>query len=256
MNTDQEAEKLNPNKQPLRLNEQLWFIAFLAEKGFKAFSSEIFTRERAKIEVKGAKLRADPGTGDKTWNADLQGAKHSTIKMIVEQILNMRPFFTDAQIAKERASKESLERALTGICTTIMEGSDTHSVVQLRRFLWSLYNGHHLVNLWRMTCVLDSTRASWVSEVFAGAFVGVLKEDDIKRALVVAGEMRRWDEVRLSGETQRRIEDLIQQIETMVRTIPPSRAHVELNTARERLWAVQQALHRATETPTEEGSDR
>src|SRR5207249_1397327 len=134
----------------------------------------------AKIQITEWKLRADPGTGDKTWNADFQGASEDTTRMVVEQILKMRPFFTEGELAKERGEKDSLERALTGIATTIKECPDTHSGVQLRRFLWSLFNGMHVVNLWRMTCVLDSTRGAWVSEVFAGAFVGVLQEDAIK----------------------------------------------------------------------------
>ncbi len=49
--------------------------------------------------------------------------------------------------------KQRIERALNGIAATIKEGPDTGSGVQLRRFLWSLYNQQHLINLWRMTAL-------------------------------------------------------------------------------------------------------
>jgi hypothetical protein len=248
MNGEQQAHIRKPHTEPFRLSEQPWFIELLAAKGFTVSSSGIFTRGITRIEVTGTKLRADPGTGEKTWNADFQGADRSTITMMVEQILKMRPFLTEADFAKERAEKERLQKALTGIAVTIMDGADTHSGVQLRRFLWSLYNGHHLVNLWRMTCVLDSRRAAWVSEIFDGAFVGVLKEDDLKQTLLAAGEMQRWDDVQLSDETQQHLEELIDKIEALVRAIPPSRAHTELNGARERLREAQTALRRAKAT--------
>jgi hypothetical protein len=159
-------------------------------------------------------------------------------------------------LAQECAEEERLERALTGIALTIKEGPDTHSGVQLRRFLWSLFNSYHLVNLWRMTGVLDSKRAAWVSEVFAGALAGILKEDSIKRALVAAGEMDRWEKVQLSDEGNADLDEALRRVEALLRTMPPSRPHTELHRARECLWEAQTALRRTKEDQRDEGGDR
>ena len=72
-----------------------------------------------------------------------------------------------------------------------------------------------------MASVLDSTRAAWVAEVCTGAFVGALKEDDIKRALLVTGEIQRWDEVRPDDEQQKGIDEAVGKVEAVLRSIPP-----------------------------------
>lgn len=231
------------------LPDQPWLAGFLAAKGFDRVSAATFSNGKATLKFEGNKFTADPGTGDRSWSSNFEDADPPTVKMLIEQILKMRPFLSETDLAKERIEKQRLDQALTGIADTIREGPDTHSGVQLRRFLWSLYNGHHLVNLWRMTCVLDSKRSAWITEVFAGAFVGSLKEDDIKGALRVAGEMERWDEVHPSGDHLETIQDAERAIESVVRMLPPSRAHTELKHARESLWEAQNAIRRAKESP-------
>ena len=86
------------------------------------------------------------------------------------------------------------EQALTKIALCIRDCPDTGGGMQLRRFLWSLYNQHHVLNLWTFVSRLDSERSALASEVLSAALVGNLKEDDIKRALLVAGEISRWEE--------------------------------------------------------------
>ena len=98
------------------------------------------------------------------------------------------------------------EQALTKIALCIRDCPDTGGGMQLRRFLWSLYNQHHVLNLWTFVSRLDSERSALASEVLRAALVGNLKEDDIKRALLVAGEMTRWEETQPSSEAQRRLE--------------------------------------------------
>lgn len=230
-------------RQPLA--DQPWFVEFLAEKGFAKSSPTTFVRGEASIHVDGTELRADPGNGERGWTTDFGGADRTSVKSVLEQILGMRPFQTEIDLAQERLQKQSLERALTGIATTIKDGPDTGSGVQLRRFLWSLYNGHHLINLWRMTCVLDGTRGAWVAEVCAGAFVGDLKEDDIKRALLVAGEMQRWDEVEPTDDQKRQIQDAIEKVEDVLKALPPSQAHTELTDVRKALWEAKDGLRKA-----------
>ena len=120
------------------------------------------------------------------------------------------------------------EQALTKIALCIRDGPDTGGGVQLRRFLWSLYNQHHLLNLWTFGSRLDGERSALASEVLTAALVGNLKEDDIKRALLVAGEMTRWEETQPSNESQQRLEEAERIVEGLARTLPPSRAHTDL----------------------------
>ena len=120
------------------------------------------------------------------------------------------------------------EQALNQIAQCIRDCPDTGGGVQLRRFLWSLYNQHHLVNLWTLVSRLDGERSALAAEVLTAALVGNLKEDDIKRALVVAGEMTRWDTTQPSSEAQRRFEEAEGILAGLVRTLPPCRAHTDL----------------------------
>lgn len=229
------------------LSEQVWFVDFLAAKGFARSSPTTFVRGAASLSVEGTSLFADPGNGERGWSTDFESAEPASVQAMLEQILKMRPFLTEVDLTKERIERNSLERALTGLANTIKDGPDTGSGVQIRRFLWSLYNPHHLVNLWRMTSVLDSTRAAWVVEVCAGAFVGALQEDDIKRALLVAGEIQRWEAVKPTEDQNQRLDEAVGKVEELLRAVPPSNPHTQLKRAREALWEAKEALRRAKE---------
>lgn len=231
---------MSPEMPQRSLSDEPWFVDLLAERGFAKSSPTTFVRGQASIIVEGTTCCVDPGNGERSWNTDFGGADRSAVKALLEQILATKAFKTEVDLAEERLEKQNLERALTGIAMAIKNGPDTGGAVQLRRFLWSLYNGHHLVNLWRMTCVLDQTLGKWVAEVCAGAFVGALKEDDIKRALLVAGEMQRWDEVEPSADQRELIREALDKVDSALRTLPPSQAHADL--AR-----VGAALHEAKE---------
>ena len=234
--------EMSPRPDPQPLADQPWFIDLLAAKGFFRSSPTTFSNGKASIQVDGTHFVADPGTGEKSWNSDLADAQPETVKLMLQQILKTRPFLTEADLTQERADQQRIERALTGIAATIKEGPDTGGGVQLRRFLWALYNQHHLVNLWRMTAVLDSKRGGWVSEVFGGAFAGVLKEDDIKRALLAAGEMERWDREQPGTESLEKLDEAERIIAELARRIPPSRAHTELADLLSRFAAVKREI--------------
>lgn len=103
-----------------------------------------------------------------------------------------------------------------------------------------------------MTSILDGRRGAWVAEVVAGAFVGGLQEEDIKRALLVAGEMKRWDEEKPTTEQKERIEEAERQIESLLKSVPPSFTHVELKRAREAILQAKDALRCAKEGQKEE----
>jgi hypothetical protein len=120
------------------------------------------------------------------------------------------------------------EQALTKIALCIRECPDTGGGVQLRRLLWSLYNQHHLLNLWTLVSRLDGERSVLVNEVLNAALGGKLKEDDVKRALLVAGEMARWEETQPSGGTQQSLEEAEGILAGLIRSLPPCRAHTDL----------------------------
>ena len=120
------------------------------------------------------------------------------------------------------------EQALTQIALCIRDCPDTGGGVQLRRFLWSLYNQHQLLNLWTLVSRLDGERSALVSEVLTAALVGNLREDDLKRALLVAGEMARWDDTLPSSESQLRLEEAEGIVAGLVRSLPPCQAHTDL----------------------------
>jgi hypothetical protein len=122
----------------------------------------------------------------------------------------------------------SYQPALTRIAHAIRDNPDTGGGVQLRRFLWSLYNMHHLVNLWTLVCRLDQAHSQLVAEVLTAALVGNLKESDIKRALQISGEMERWDQVQPSPEVVERFNESKHGIEYIVKILAPGRAHTEL----------------------------
>lgn len=240
---------MQPEMPKVPLADQPWFVDLLAAKGFFRSSPTTFTNGKASIQMDGTHFLANPGTDDKIWEGDLAEANLETVKLMLQQILKTRPFLSEVDLAQERADKQRIERALTGIAATIKEGPDTGSGVQLRRFLWSLYNQHHLVNLWRLTAVLDSKRAAWVSEAFAGALVGSLKEDDIKRALLAAGEMERWDHVRPDTEALEKLDEAERIVLDLVRRTPPSHAHTELADLLSRFAAVKREIRVPEPTP-------
>ena len=92
-----------------------------------------------------------------------------------------------------KAESTRFEQAITEVAHLIRESLDTSGGVQLRRFLWSLYNMHHMVNLWDFASRVGGELAAPVSEIIRAALAGDLREDDVKRGLILAGEMERWD---------------------------------------------------------------
>ena len=134
---------ITPTTEMSTLASQAWFIELLAGKAF--------TNGEATIQVDGSQFAANPGGGKAGCKADFHQADRETVTFMVEQILKLRPFLTDEALAQERSQKERVDQALAGIALTIRDGPDTAGGVQLRRFLWSVYNMHHFVNLWRLT---------------------------------------------------------------------------------------------------------
>ncbi len=68
------------------------------------------------------------------------------------------------------------------------DNPDTQSGQHLRRFIWSLFNGHHALNLWRIKDVLAPRHNAAVTEVFSSWMRGFASEDASRRTLMDSGE--------------------------------------------------------------------
>ncbi len=224
------------------LATETWFIEMLAGKGFAKSSENTFTNGKAQIRVDGTQFIADPGAESTTYKADFRNANRQTVTIMVDQMLKMHAFRSDDDLTQERAEKKSADQALAGIALTIKEGPETGGGMQLRKFLWSLYNMHHVVNLWRLTADLDNERAGWVAEIFAGALNGLIKEKDVKRALEAAGEMKRWDMEQPSDNVLAELQDAENIIVGLMRKAPPSRTHTVLVSLQRRIAEAKQEL--------------
>ena len=99
------------------------------------------------------------------------------------------------QAAERKASipLETIAAALNQVAACLRNHDGTHSSVQLRRFLWSLWNGHHYVNLYNLGNVLDDVNSDAVATIFTAYMRGILTEDHLRSALEISGEMKRWN---------------------------------------------------------------
>src|SRR5438477_464368 len=58
--------------------------------------------------------------------------------------------------------REKVQAALQEVALCLRKHDGTDSSVQLKHFLWSLWNGHHHVNLYNLSRVLDSKNSDAV----------------------------------------------------------------------------------------------
>lgn len=147
----------------------------------------------------------------------------------------------------DNPKRQHVKEALVGIATTIRAGPDEKRGVRLRLFLWSLYNQHHLVNLWHIAGSFDSQHAAWISDIFTAAMANILQGSDLKEALVSAGEMERWENQTITIETIQRFNEAQQIIESLIRTLPPGFAHTELVRLHREFAAVAKVFHESRE---------
>lgn len=139
------------------------------------------------------------------------GEDHKATRTINGIVYEGHPEALDAM---EASNKKTAERkgsvnlgevadALNRIVRCLKE-HDTGSTAQLKRFLWSLWNGHHQVNLYNLGRVLDDDNSDAVATVFNAYMKGLLSEDLLGKALRLSGEMGRWEaEDKARGEQWR-----------------------------------------------------
>jgi hypothetical protein len=100
---------------------------------------------------------------------------------------------------RDSVSSTELQTALDTITLALTHHWSTGGGTRLRRFIWSLWNGWHLVNLFELCSGLDHELGDAVLIVFRAEMVGALTEDHKRRVLAQSGEFARWEQA--SAET-------------------------------------------------------
>lgn len=99
---------------------------------------------------------------------------------------------------RKSVSDGELQAALATITDALTHHWSTGGGTRLRRFIWSLWNEWHLVNLFHLCSGLDHTLGDAVLVVFRAEMVGALTDDHKRAVLKNSGEFARWEEVRAS----------------------------------------------------------
>jgi hypothetical protein len=105
----------------------------------------------------------------------------------------------EAEERRESVRPDELSTALETITDYLAGGWSTGGGRRLRQFVWSLWNGFHLTNLYDLSSGLDGKLTDAVIVVFRAAMVDALTEDQKRRVLQRSGEFARLEEAR--GET-------------------------------------------------------
>lgn len=227
------------------LADQPWFTEFLAEHGFQRRAADRFTNGRATIRLEGSVLYAIPGDGSKAWRTELNGTAPEAARQLLTVVLAAPSFLAPAALEQRVQRQRAAGEALQNIAASIREHPDTHSGQHLRRFLWSLFNGHHDLNLWRLKGVLDGPHNGWVTEAFTAWMQGHVSEDSLRHALEHSGEMERWDTVRPGLPEQRRLAELSATVTELLHATAPGRAMTHLSHANALLGELADALRQA-----------
>jgi len=211
-----------PELAPPSLADQPWFVEFLENRGFRKTAPSTFSNGRASVRVDGPTLYAVPGDdGKKVWRTQVKETSPEAIRQLLTVVLSAPSFFSQAELDQRATRQSHAEDALGNIANAIHEDPDSPAGQQLRRFVWSIFNQHHAVNLWRTKDELGPQQKGWVAVVVAAWMEGHVSEDAIRSALMDSGEMDRWDTVRLRTPEQRRLVDAIDAVSDLLKAIPP-----------------------------------
>lgn len=207
----------------------------LERHGFQKLSPNTFSNGRATVRFEGPMMIALPGDGSRTWQSNVASAPPEVVVGLLDTILAIPSFFSQGELDRRVERAHAAKMALDRIVDVIRETPETHGSPELRRFLWSLFNGHHVLNLWRLRQELDSQRGTWVTEVFTAWMQGLVPDGFLRRALRDSAEMERWNTARLSPAEQRGLDNAAAAVCEVLRTTPPGPAHSALTRARDLL---------------------
>lgn len=216
----------------------------LEAHGFQRTSPVESSNGRATLRLESRVLVAVPGDGKRAWRCDTTQAPPEAIREVLNTVLSAASFLSQSALDRRAERQHAAKVALNRIVEGIREDPETHSSQQLRQFLWSLFNGHHVLNLWRLKGVLDSQGTSRALQVFTAWMNGDVSEEALRQALNDAGEMVRWDAIQLSAAERTGLDHAIDAVNEILRTTPPGIAHSALARAAN-------LLRQAAETPPE-----
>jgi hypothetical protein len=227
------------------LTEQPWLREFLETRGFERTAPASFTNGRAIVRLEGNALIAIPGDSTKAWRTELKDAQPEAICYLLTHVLAAPSFQSQAELDLRATRQRTAEEALQNLATSIRDNPDTHSGQHLRRFVWSIFNGNHALNLWRVKEVLDPQQNAWVTEVFTAWMQGFVPEATIRSALFDSGEMDRWDTVRLRAPEEKRLVEAFDAVTYLLNATPPGAPVPELTRANGLLRQVMDLLRQA-----------
>jgi hypothetical protein len=225
--------------------EQPWLREFLETRGFERTAPASFTNGRATVRLEGNALIAIPGDSTKAWRTDLKDVQPEAICYLLTHVLAAPSFQSQAELDRRATRQRTAEEALQNLATSICDNPDTHGGQHLRRFVWSIFNGNHALNLWRMKDVLDPQQNKWVTEVFTAWMQGFVPEASIRSALFESGEMDRWDTVRLRAPEQKRLVEAFDAVTDLLNSTPPGEPVPQLTRANGLLRQVVDLLRQA-----------
>jgi hypothetical protein len=161
----------------------------LAAHGFHSNGRSQFFNGRAKVHHEGTRLVATPATGSRIWRSEIGSVPPEAVVALLNGFLATPPFLSQQEIDRRLARTHAAKIALDRIVELIREAPEAAPSRELSRFLWSLFNGHHVINLWSLRHALDHQQSGWASEVFTACMSGHVSDELLRRALSDSGEM-------------------------------------------------------------------
>ena len=168
------------------LTEQPWLKELLEARGFERTAPASFANGRATVRLDGNVLVAIPGDGTTSRRTELKDAQPESICYLLTNVLAAPSFLSQAELDQRAARQRTAEDALQNLATSIRDNPDTHSGQHVRRFVWSIFNGNHAINLRRMKDVLDPQQNAQLTEVFTAWMQGFVPEATIRSCVASA----------------------------------------------------------------------
>jgi hypothetical protein len=159
----------------------------LLNRGFERTSPSEYSNGRATVRFEGTKVVATPLDGSRAWRTDIGSVPPEAVVGALDAILATPPFRSNSARDEIAEQVHCAKIALDRIVDVIRESPESSSGRELRSFLWSLFNQHHDINLWRLKDVLASQRIEWITEVFSAWMLGNLPDEALRRAIAESG---------------------------------------------------------------------
>ena len=138
-------------------------------------------------------LYAIPSGGGKPWRTETKAVPPEIIRQLLTGVLAGPSFVSQNEIDDQTSRRRAAESTLQEIAERIRDQPDTDSAKQLGRLIWSMFNGHHSLNLWSMKNSLDGHHVELVSEVVAVWLRGDIPDETLRKALTATGPMDRLE---------------------------------------------------------------